>query len=358
MHRRISIFLISLFFLNTGAAFAVETGNKEFVKPKIRLNANTPKELKPARNVKQKNEKEKKKLEKATKENKNKKVVKKITKKDFSYFKDLRFKDFVVLPSNTGDKKETLKYRDTLAKEYKDHGDVYSIAIEYGLTLIDLGEYDLANKVLERAKKDFIGNPTPIAYKAWVDAIQGRYVEAKEAWLPVAKSQYKFAKGNPRLLPWLPHQVISVVGLYLIQDKLPKADKKEIQEITKLLPEKLNHPHFSAILCSQDFKKKKLESCASRLSNILARYPKDPLSITLLGVTQLVIGEYAEALNLFEKAIEFNSEIPTSQYMRAKALFALGNTNLGMKALDKTIELDPEWELPKLEKKKYLASNK
>jgi hypothetical protein len=43
--------------------------------------------------------------------------------------------------------------------------------------------------------------------------------------------------------------------------------------------------------------------------------------------------------------------------MKAKALFALGKTKEGLDALDKAIEIDPEWDVLIEEKKKHLASN-
>jgi tetratricopeptide (TPR) repeat protein len=56
-------------------------------------------------------------------------------------------------------------------------------------------------------------------------------------------------------------------------------------------------------------------------------------------------GQYATALELYEKAIALISEFPEAEYQRASALISLGRSNEAEKAFRRAVELRPEWTL-------------
>src|SRR3989338_2688632 len=83
----------------------------------------------------------------------------------------LKLRDFCLSPECFELKAGLKTYSKNLEKLYKEKPNGFSIAIPYGYTLIDLGESEKAHRVWEQATKDFIANPTPAVYKAWVDAL-------------------------------------------------------------------------------------------------------------------------------------------------------------------------------------------
>lgn len=270
----------------------------------------------------------------------------------------LRFKDFVMNTSTYELGTKTLKkHRDILEKEYNAHPAVYSAIVDYGLALIDLNEIDEAEKVFVDSTKHFMVNPGPRIYKAWVDALNGNYVEGKNVWYPVVKDQFEvISKGLDTL--WMPVSVKAALGLYLISDKLSENDKNEIKDTADVIPGILGTPEFVALRIYKDFKNKKIDSVPEKIETSLKYDPINALSITLLGITYLSVGENEVALALFDKANKIYDLAPTNHYMRSKALYSLNKKQEAVEAISKAIEIDPKWEEIKLEKENYLKEMK
>jgi len=237
---------------------------------------------------------------------------------------NLKLKDYVLTASTIYTKENmTLEeYRKNTEKLYTTDGkgDVFSVAIEYGLLLIDLGELDKADAVFTRGIKDFKGNPTPVVYKAWVDALKGNYKAAKDAWY--GHINEKVATSRQETL-WLPYDVDSLVGLNLIKDNLSDADKEDIKKLDKTVGKLSGNSKLSSLLINEDFKNGRLKNAANRIGVCLAKDPSDPVAVTLLGISQLIIGKNEEALKMFEQANSIYEYSPTTNLMKARALFAL-----------------------------------
>lgn len=84
--------------------------------------------------------------------------------------------------------------------------------------------------------------------------------------------------------------------------------------------------------------------------------PNDPEAKTLLGIKKLITGKYEEALKLFNEAEAIDSNSAINHLMKARALFALHRQKEALSAIDKAIQTDPKWYLPRAEKSKYLVS--
>lgn len=209
-------------------------------------------------------------------------------------------------------------YKNWLEKDYKKTPNGFGVAIPYGLVLIDLGKLDKAQVVWERAVKDFFNNPTPPIYKAWVDACKGNYLDAKNAWFPIAKERIETGITT---LVWFPYHTHTVLGLYLIKDYLPIKDKKEVEDaVFEIAKHYTGKPAIAAILISEDLKNGRLESANVKLTNILDKYPEDPTALTLHGVARLLKGEHQEALKVFNKVDEIYPNSPTNKLMKSRAL--------------------------------------
>lgn len=274
-----------------------------------------------------------------------------------SWTENLRLRDFYLSPEALELKEKLKNYKDTLARTYQEQPSVFSTAISFGLVLIDLGELDKAQVVWDRALKDFYANPTPPFYKAWVDACKGNYMKAKEVWLPIVKQKIDAGIVGSGAGIWLPYHVFGVVGLDIIKNYLPPADKKEVEisvnEIAKYFP---NNPIFALVLASNDLHAGKIKSATKLLEDVLSKKPNEPQITTLLGVTKLLTQNYEEALKLFDKANELYPFSPTNHLMKARALFALHKKKEALAEIDEAIKLDPNWSLLKENKKKFLSA--
>ena len=276
--------------------------------------------------------------------------------KKVAWTENLRFRDFY-LSSEALELKEKLKnYRDTLARTYQEQPSVFSTAISFGLVLIDLGELDKAQIVWDRAQKDFYANPTPPFYGAWLDACKGNYQKAKDVWLPIVKQKIDAGIGGYGAGVWMPYHVFSVVGLNIVKDYLPDADKKEVEasvnEVAKHFP---NNPVFALVLATNDLRVGKVKSAAKLLEDVLSKKPQEPQITTLLGLTKLIEQNYDEALKLFDKSNEIYPFSPTNHLMKARALFALRKKKEALAEIDEAVKLDPGWTLLKGDKKKFLS---
>ena len=291
-------------------------------------------------------------------QNKNKIVEEESIISPLKWTEALKLRDYYLLPELPEVKLsgKLTSYKEALAKEYEKTPNVFSAAVQYGLLLIDLGELDKAQAVWERAVNDFMSNPTPKAYKAWVDACKGNYLQAKEAWLPIA--QQKIDNGIVGLGAgiWLPSHIDSVVGLSLIKNYLPSKDKKEAEEaVQKIVTHFSNIPKFASILTAEDLQNGKLKKASLSITNILTKFPDDPITLTLDGIEHLINGQYEDALKSLDKANEMYSNSPINNLMRARALFALKKEKESFALFDKLAKFDPVWNLTKGEKKKFLA---
>ena len=268
----------------------------------------------------------------------------------------LRLNDFYLAPNTLEfkDKQKLREYKDTLTKLYKEHPSVFSAAIEYGLVLADLGEYDEASKVFGRAVNDFQNNPTPRVYKGWVDAYKGDYLSCKNLLLPIVKA--KLVEG-PSTTIWFKYQIDAVLGLFLIEDYLPPKDKEEAHELVdSIVNESALSTRLISIAITKHLQLGELKTAKEKLAKILEVHPNDPTSITLLGVTELIDGKYEEALKQFDKANEIYPDSPTNKLMRARALFALNEKDESYSTLDQAIALDVSGDLKNIKKNKLLAS--
>ena len=84
--------------------------------------------------------------------------------------------------------------------------------------------------------------------------------------------------------------------------------------------------------------------------------PNEAEPKTLLGIKKLTSGKYEEALKLFDEANQTDPNSATNHLMRARALFVLHRQKEAIAAIDKAIELDSSWHLPRAEKSRYLAA--
>ena len=260
--------------------------------------------------------------------------------------RDLYFSGYFL---ELNDKLDTAKQ--TLEKEYKQFPTVFSAAIQYGLILFDFDEIDKARTVWSRAVRDFSNNSVPKVYKAWVDAYDGRYQEAKEIWYGIAKEKSENSGGI-----WLAQDLDSFLGLYVIKSYLPEDERKKIGELVLPIARKYDgHPKFAPIVLSEYLHEGKLKTAGELISKILAKYPNEPVVITLLGIAELMNSKHEEALKLFDEAIKIKPNSPTAHLMRARVLSELKRKKESMEELTKAIELDPTWSELKEKKKKFLA---
>ena len=262
----------------------------------------------------------------------------------------LKLKDFY-LTSGYSEINDKLKYKEDLAKIYKEHQNVFSTAIEYGLLLIDLGKSDEAKIVWGIAEKDFFANDTPKIYKAWVQAINGDYLASKNIWYPIIKEKLDF-DANSGL--WLSSHIDALIGLTLIKNYLPQKDKEEVQNVVDRFGRKLQSPRLATIYAASDLQAGKIKKTIRRIEGVLSVNPNEPALITLYGITKLINGEYNEALNLFNKSIKIYPNSPTAHLMKARAFYALKNEKEAVIALEEAKNLDPG--LKNLKVKKILAA--
>ena len=283
------------------------------------------------------------------------------TKKVQAWNEILRLQDFYVLPEIFSLTKERRKeYRETLKKEYTEHPDVFSSAIAFGLMLIDMEELDKADVVWERALKDFRRNDTPVIYNAWLKARQGEYLQAQDAWYPIAKEKFDYGIRGYGSRIWLPYHVDSVLGLYLIEDQIPEEQKKEryeeiVLEIARNYP---NTAKLAAITISEALKEGRLEDAGHRLAFALESAPEDPVLITLLGISQLMTKHYDLALKLFDKSIALAPTGITNRLMKARTLYAMKKKKEALEEFDLLAEANPKLEFAafnKSQKKEFLS---
>lgn len=264
----------------------------------------------------------------------------------------LRFKDFILLPGFIEVKDKLDEYRNVLAKNYKNTPSVFSTAIEYGLFLIDTGDLNKAEEVWNKAVTDFIANPTPLVYKAWVDACKGNYKSAKEIWIKIANEKLDISSN----VMWFPYQVHSVLGLYLIKDYLPPNDKEEVTGIiNKIIVQSQRSPGLVAIAFTNYLHDGKIKEVTERLDKLLIRYPEQAIFHVLLGIARLMEGKYEEAISAFDTANKIYPYSPTSHLMKGRALQALKRKKEASNEIEQAIKLDPLWQLTKVKKSKLLA---
>ena len=104
------------------------------------------------------------------------------------------------------------------------------------------------------------------------------------------------------------------------------------------------------------FKENVLDTDLEVLTRNYNNKPNEAEPKTLLGIKKLIGGKYEEALKLFDEANHTDPNSATNNLMRARALFVLHRQKEALAAVDKAIELDPSWHLPRAEKSKYLAT--
>lgn len=254
------------------------------------------------------------------------------------------------------DMRKIRKLADALSIDYKNHGDVFGAAIPYGAILVDIGEIEEADKVWAKALEDFYKNPTPPVFKAWVNARKGKYLEAMEAWMKVAKKQVDLGSERMLQVMWLPEHFYSVLGLYLIKDFLPEKDRIEAEEITVLIAKHHpTRPQFAPILITEDLRAGRLQSAAKRVEKVLSKYADSYVILTLGGITELLSGNHEDALELLEKSHEVYPNSPTNNLMRARAFYALKKKKEAKAALKEAINLDPSID-PGFKKDKILVA--
>ncbi len=278
--------------------------------------------------------------------------------KSVIWTEDLTLQDFNLLPDSiqTAGSLSDYDKRVLAKKEYEKTPSVFSVAISYGLLLIDFNEIEKARFVWERALKDFYANESVTAYKAWFHARTGKFEEAKNVWLPIAKSKIDrgvvgFGSGI-----WLTYHTDAILGLYLIKDNLPESERQEVADtVNTIIGAIPQNQKFAAALIADYLKSGQLNKAAEFLAVSLKSYPDDPVLITLLGVAQLMTNHYDDALALFNRANEINPRIPTNHIMKARALFALNREKESFEELEIAMKLDPDLNIADNKKKKYLA---
>lgn len=276
-------------------------------------------------------------------------------KKNNKLIESLKLKDFILLPEAKADKKKLNEHLNYLESEYKTHSDVFSVAIPYGLALIDSGKTEKAYEVFEKAEKDFIGNPSPKVYKAWSLACNKDYPQAKTIWLPYAYEKYNAGITGFSSGIWLPYHVDSILGLLLIKDYLPKDDSKEIDKVvSEIIVHFTRQPKFTAIRVLEDINNGKLEDAEDKLFNGLSGESNNPILLTLQGLISYIKGNYDEAFELVNKANDINPTSPTNNFMRVKILAALGDNEEALNALRDLEDSDPTLELTESDRKRML----
>ena len=299
--------------------------------------------------------------QKAEESKKEKETVKSEKKKNkgnlLVWNESLKFEDFYLLPEIFEIKDKINEYKDALKKEYKDHPDVFSTAISFGLLLIDNNDTDKAEIVWNKALKDFHSNETPKVYKAWIDAKKGNYSTAKEVWYPLAKEKFDNGIAGIGARIWLPYHTDAVLGLYLMKDNFPEKEKEDIEKITKQIAGYFpTNPKFASILVSEALKEGRLEDAAKYLGAALSTNPSDGALITLLGVSQLITKDYNLALELFNKSIKFSPQGITNHIMKARTLYAMGKKKESLEEFDKLLELNPYLTFKNEKKEDYLST--
>ena len=336
----ILLFSLSLVFTQTGFFLKKDTTIKE-TSGEVTSAPEKPKEA--SEEVTPAPEKPKETSVKTDETNPVKSAKKKSKGSSLVWNESLRLEDFYLMPEALNAKKDDLeKYKDIMKKEYKEHPDVFSVAISFGLLLIDLGETDKAEVVWNRALKDFHSNETPKVYKAWLDAKKGNYSQAKEVWYPIAREKFDNGIVGIDARIWLPYHIDSVLGLYLIKDNFPQEEKEDIEKVTlKIAGSFPSVPKFAAILASEALKEGHLEDAAKYLGAALSTNPFDGALVTLLGVSQLVAKDYNLALELFNKAVEYSPKGVTNHIMKARTLYAMGKKKESLEEFDKLLESNP-----------------
>ncbi|MBI3591713.1 MAG: hypothetical protein HY094_10100 [Candidatus Melainabacteria bacterium] len=269
----------------------------------------------------------------------------------------LRFKDFYMLPLTLESLERTKAYKNHLEKEYAEHPDGFSTAVEYGLVLIDLGELDKAQAVWERASKDFFNNPGPKVFKAWVDASKGNYSQARDPWMQLAREKLSLWESGQGSGMWMPYHVYSVLGLYLIKNYLPQSDKEEAEGVVNQIAVHFPvRPEFASILVTNDLQSGRLKSATKKLEAALNKNPNEPVLLTLKGITELLNGNNKEALDLFDASNKIFSGSPTNHLMRARALYAMHRKKESNALVEELIKLDPTCNISSENKDKFLAA--
>ena len=348
----ISLLSLTLIFTQTGFSLKKEAPVKETTE-EITPVPEEPKEA----SVKPNNEEQKTGTEEAKETKPVKSVKKKSNGPSLVWSESLRLEDFYLMPEALNAKKDDLeRYKDILKKEYKEHPDVFSSAISFGLLLIDLSDLDKAEVVWNRALKDFRSNETPKVYKAWLEARKGNYTAAKDAWYPIAKEKFDRGIVGIEAGIWLPYHIDSTLGLYLIKDNFPEEEKEDIEKITlKIAGSFPSVPKFAAILASEALKEGRLEDAAKYLGAALEKNPSDGSLVTLLGISQLIAKDYNLALELFNQAIEFSPWGATNHLMKARTLYALGKKKESLEEFDNLLESNPSITFNPEKKEKYLS---
>ena len=281
-------------------------------------------------------------------------------KKKSHLIKDLRFGDFPLVTDFQGDKTKLQKYTtEVLQEQYKATPRVFSSAIPYGLALIDLDQIDKAYDIFDQAEKDFIGNPTPKAYKGWVLGSTGDYQKAYEYLYPLAKEKYDagvigFSSGI-----WLASHIDSIIGLALIKDKLPQEEKENATVIVDAVMKYFKgQPKVTAIKVVNDINRGNFEEAKKKIEYVKSIGQDYPLLDTLLGAISYAEGDFEESLKHFDLASETNPYSPTNYLMRARTLLALGEKEKALDSIDLALEYDPNYEFASEEKQKILNPKK
>lgn len=259
------------------------------------------------------------------------------------WIESLRLRDITLLEEAFEfDRKKLEAYKHTLVEDYKKTPDAFSSAISYGLILIDLKEFDKAKKVWDRAVKDFVANPTPVAYKGWVDACNGDYDLAKESLYPTLLKSYNDVIGKANIGLWLPCHVHSVLGLYLIKDNFPENEKNDIEKMALNVAQTFkSRAEYGVILISNDLQSGRLKSAEVKLDKLLEKHPDEPILLTLKGITEFFKENLQDSIVLFDKSSKMSPNSPTNYLMKARALYALGDKKQSKEILEKALELDP-----------------
>ncbi len=76
----------------------------------------------------------------------------------------------------------------------------------------------------------------------------------------------------------------------------------------------------------------------------------------LLGIKKLISGKFDDALKLFDEANAVDPNSATNHIMRSRALFVLHRQKEALEAINKAIELEPDWYLTHSDKSKLLGA--
>ena len=170
----------------------------------------------------------------------------------------------------------------------------------------------------------------------------GYIYEIKQQWAKARAEYEKFAQLLPQ---WRSYVELRIGQLFILENNLEEAEKA-FHEAISLAPEKLDIAPSANLFLADIYRKQgrnqeMLKACANVVSLVSRTESPDFNAIRQQGLAHFIAGEYEEAAQSLNRALEANPQDPQARFYFALNLLCQGQSDQAQEELQQGINLAP-----------------